>query len=118
MFRIFNAALLIVMATAAAITYAMKHQAEIAADKVARIEREIAREKDAIQLLRAEWSVLSQPGRLQGVAEKYQEYFQLSPFSPAQIATVEEIPLRSFGETDQVRELIARLAETQPGRIE
>ncbi len=118
MSRIFNLVLLAVMLAAAAVTYGMKHRAEVAADQVARLEREIAREKDALQLLRAEWAVLTQPGRLQSVIERYDDYFQLSPFSPEQIATIEEIPMRSFGETDQVRELIARLATSQQGRIE
>jgi len=62
--RIFNFLLLTVMIVGAGVTYDMKHKAEIAADRNARLEAEIARDKDAVQLLRAEWSLLTQPSRL------------------------------------------------------
>ena len=92
--RIFNFILLAIMIVGAVVTYDMKHKAEVAAAKVARLQADIAKEKDAIALLRAEWSVLTQPGRLQSVVEKYADHFQLAPFTPAQIATIGEIPLR------------------------
>ena len=92
--RIFNTVLLTVMIVGAAITYSMKHKAELAADRVARLTADIVREKEAIQLLKAEWSMLDQPERLQSAVQRYADYFKLASFSPTQIATFEEIPLK------------------------
>jgi hypothetical protein len=99
MARIFNLVLLTVMLIGAIITYDMKHKAEKAADRVARLESEVAREREAIQLLRAELSMLVQPARLQAVVDRHADYFRLAPFSPAQYATIDEIPMKAVGAT-------------------
>jgi hypothetical protein len=105
--RIFNFVLLAAMIVGAAIVYNMKHEAEVAADKVARLQAEIAREKDAVALLRAEWSVLTQPARLQDVVTKYADHFQLQPFSPKQMATIDEIPLKPVPPPQPATDVIA-----------
>ena len=92
--RILNFVLLTAMIIGVAVTYDMKHKAELAADRNARLEADIAKDKDASALLRAEWSLLTQPSRLQAVVQKYADHFQLQPFSPTQIATIDQIPLR------------------------
>ena len=114
--RIFNFLLLVAMLIGAAVTYDMKHKAEVAAAEVARLQAEIAKEKDAVALLKAEWSLLTQPGRLQSVVEKYADHFQLQPFTPSQIATIDEIPMKPVGAPDPLAPAIARLAES--GKVE
>jgi hypothetical protein len=116
--RIFNLLLLVAMLVGAAVTYDMKHKAEVAAAEVARLQAEIAKEKDALALLRAEWSLLTQPGRLQSVVAKYASHFQLEPFSPAQIATIDEIPMKSVSSPDPLGPAIARLAAGDVGKAE
>ena len=108
--RVFNLVLLSVMVIGAVATYQMKHQAEMAADRVARLESAVAEEKQRIALLKAEWSLLTQPGRIQSVVEKYADYFELQPFSPDQIATIDEIPLRPAGDNGDASQALARLA--------
>ncbi len=108
--RIFNFVLLAAMIIGAAVTYDMKHKAEMAADNVARLQADIAREKDKIALLRAEWSLLTQPSRLQAVVDKYDSHFQLQPFSPKQIASIDEIPLRPVPAPVPAPDTLARLA--------
>lgn len=93
--RAFNFILIGLAIIGAVVTYNMKHKAEVAAEHVARLQANIAKEKDAITLLKAEWSVLTQPGRLQEVVQAYADHFQLVPFSPQQIARIEDIPLRA-----------------------
>ncbi len=116
--RVFNVLLLALMIVGAAVTYDMKHKAEMAADKVARLQAEIAKEKDAIQLLRAEWAVLTQPARLQSVVDKYADYFKLQPFSPKQLATIDDIPLKQAPVTLPAaapgKDALARLADGKP----
>jgi len=99
--RILNLVLLAVMIVGAVVTYDMKHKAEKAAERVARLQSEITREKEEIQLLRAELSALLQPARLQAVVERYPEYFKLEALEPSQYATVDEIPMKPLNRTDE-----------------
>jgi hypothetical protein len=123
--RVLNLLLIVLLIVGAAITYDMKHKAELAAEKVARLQAEIGKDRDAIAVLRAEWSLLTQPGRLQTVVDKYADYFQLAPFSPQQVATIDEIPMRAVKPVapasparDEVGDLLNRIAARQPGKVE
>lgn len=116
--RIFNFLLLVAMLIGAVVTYDMKHKAEVAAAEVARLQAEIAKEKDALALLKAEWSLLTQPGRLQSVVAKYADHFRLEPFSPKQIATIDEIPMKPVGLPDPLGPAIARLAAGEAAKAE
>jgi hypothetical protein len=115
--RIVNLILLAAMIVGAAVTYDMKHKAELAADRVATLQSDIAREKNQIVLLKAEWSLLTQPARLQQTIEKYADHFQLQPFSPNQIATVDEIPLKPAAADDKAGEKLARMAADAPMQL-
>jgi hypothetical protein len=92
--RIVNVVLVVLMMAGAAATYQMKHRAEQAAQRVARLNANIAKERETIALLKAEWSLLSQPGRLQSVISRYKDHFNLEPFAASQVATLDEIPLK------------------------
>ena len=93
--RIVNVVLVLAMVAGAVITYNLKHETEKAAARVFRLHTAIAKEREAIAYLKAEWSVLSQPGRLQQLIARYQEHFRLEPFAASQVATLDEIPLRA-----------------------
>jgi hypothetical protein len=97
MSRLVNLVLLAVMLVGAVVTFNMKLKAEKAAEQVVRLEKAIEEQKDAIQLLRAELSMLLQPSRLQAVVEHYADHFKLEGFERSQYATVEEIPLKLPG---------------------
>jgi hypothetical protein len=117
--RIINLVLVAIVIVGAIVTYDMKRKAETAADHVAALETEIAREKDRIAMLKAEWSVLTQPGRLQAIVEQHADHFRLVPFTPSQIATIDQIPMRPVGgATDEARELLARMAAGELGGID
>jgi hypothetical protein len=107
--RIFNFLLLALMIVGAGVTYDMKHKAEVAAERVAKLEADIARERDSIALLRAEWAMLTQPGRLQDVIEKYNAYFKLEPFSPKQLASIDDIPLKPVPPPNPITEELAKM---------
>lgn len=65
-------------------------QAEIAA-----LKRQIGAEEEALKILRAEWSYLNQPARLEKLAA---EHLDLAPLKGSQFATLQDIPARA-GET-------------------
>jgi cell division protein FtsL len=109
--RILNAVLLAVMVTGAAITYTMKHDAEAMANRVGQLAANIAKEREAIGTLKAEWSMLTQPGRLQQVIEKYADHFRLQPFAVSQVAEIGEIPLKPvMPDPTKVEKTIADIA--------
>lgn len=112
--RIVNLILLAAMIIGAAVTYDMKHKAELAAERVADLQSGIASEKNQIVLLKAEWSMLTQPARLQTTIEKYADHFQLQSFSPEQIATIDEIPLKPVPSDDEIAGKLARIAADAP----
>lgn len=94
MLRTINLLLVVLMLAGAAVVYDLKYEAERATNKVARIGRQIDAERDSIATLKAEWSLLNQPRRLQDLVERYHSYLELDPLDPTQIATIDDIPFK------------------------
>jgi hypothetical protein len=92
--RIVNLVLLALMLVGAAVTYNLKYKAEVAANRVARLQSNITKEKAQLQILKAEWSMLVQPARLQAVVDVHNNHFLLLPFTPDQLVTLDEIPAK------------------------
>ncbi len=70
--------------------YDIKYRAESADRHARQLEQRIAKEQEAIRVLRAEWSYLNQPERLQGLANRYTE---LKPLTAEQIGSFEDVPM-------------------------
>jgi hypothetical protein len=116
--RIINLILLAAMIVGAAVTYDMKYKAELAANRVASLQADIARQKQEIVLLKAEWSMLTQPARLQATINQYADHFQLQPFSPDQIASIDEIPMKEAPSTGaSAADKVARVSAQPPLKI-
>jgi len=113
--RIVNFILLAAIFLSAVATYDMKHKAELAADRVAGLQSDIARDKQQITMLKAEWSMLTQPAQLQDAVTKYADHFKLAPFTPDQIAGVDEIPMKETGIKPKASETLARIAAGETG---
>lgn len=94
MIRMINFLLIALMLVGAGVVYDFKYEAEKATAKVAKINRKIDAERDAIATLKAEWSLLNQPKRLQELTEKHHAYLELDPLDPTQIATIDDIPFK------------------------
>ncbi|BBE74500.1 cell division protein FtsL [Oharaeibacter diazotrophicus] len=92
--RTVNALLVALMVLSAAAVYDMKYEAELAAENVHKVERDIERERAALSLLKAEWSVLTQPGRLQDLAERHADILKLTPMTADHIVTLADIPAK------------------------
>jgi hypothetical protein len=95
MLRTINILLVILMLIGAGVVYDLKYEAERATAKVAKITRKIDAERDAIATLKAEWSLLNQPKRLQDLTERYHSYLELDPLDPTQIGTLDDIPFKA-----------------------
>lgn len=104
MFRTSDMILITVMVGAAAVTYQIKHRAENVLADIRSIDRQIRLEKDSIDILHAEWSLLTQPSRLQRLSEAFQGELELQPLDPNQIGTVADIPEKSLAIEDILAE--------------
>ena len=94
MFRTSDIVLIAVMVAAAAFTYKTKHEAEDRQASLRKIEQQIRFEEDTIDLLNADWSLLTQPSRLQKLSHVYQAELELQPLEALQIIGLEELPAK------------------------
>jgi cell division protein FtsL len=94
MWRALNVLLLGSVLAGAIYVYHLKHEAEVVAAQAHALSRKIAQERQATRELHAEFSVLTQPGRIQDLAEKFQAYIELNPLDPGQIGSIDDIPMR------------------------
>jgi hypothetical protein len=75
-------------------TFKIKHDAEQAAARVETLETRLRLEREAIDILKADWSLLTSPDRLERLVERHKEELGLEPASPRQIVTIDKIPER------------------------
>lgn len=71
--------------------YRVKYEAGEKARELAALRTEIAAEKDMIAVLRAEWSHLNRPARLQELAARH---LDLRPAGVHQLVTLQDLPSR------------------------
>jgi cell division protein FtsL len=89
--RLLNFCLVVVLVLATAYVYEIKFEATLRAERVAKMRGDIQRERDAIAALRAEWSTLENPARIQGLARRH---LRLRPPDSAQYDSLERLPER------------------------
>ncbi|WP_334176724.1 hypothetical protein [Pseudoxanthobacter sp.] len=93
--RILSAVIALAAIAVAAVAFEEKRNSAIAAAEVTKLKRQIAAERDRIADLKAEWALLDQPERLQGIATRYASVLHLQLLDPTtQIATLSDIPAR------------------------
>ncbi len=92
MFRTSDIILIAVMVSAAAMTYKIKRDAEVQQAAVYKIQAQIRTEEDTIDLLRADWSLLTQPSRLQRLSDLYKDQLGLQTADARQIVRLDELP--------------------------
>ena len=71
--------------------YQMKYEVQRLDDRLARVNRQILADQEAIQILKAEWSYLNQPARLQELANRF---LQLEPVQGRQMVALASLPAR------------------------
>ncbi|KZK94740.1 cell division protein FtsL [Pseudovibrio ascidiaceicola] len=94
MLRFVNLFFVVAVVIGAALVYDIKMSNENLADQVRQLSAEIAKEKDDIRYYKAQWSVLNQPGRLQGIVDRYNDILKLEPLRAEQITTLKALPVR------------------------
>lgn len=74
--------------------YRVTHAAQERESDLRHVEAQITEQQRAIDVLKAEWTHLSQPAKIQAMAARY---LNLQPMKATQIAYLNEIPMRPEG---------------------
>jgi hypothetical protein len=90
--RLLNIIVIAALILAASIVYKIKFDSTLQAEKVGKLAGELRRERNAIATLRAEWSRLDSPGRIQGLAQRH--LTTLRPIVPTQFDSLDRLPER------------------------
>jgi hypothetical protein len=75
-------------------TYSVKTGTKEIAEQLAAINRETEAEINAIDLLNADWEVLTAPKRIQSLVDVYQADLKLVPTDAHRIIAIADIPMR------------------------
>src|SRR6188768_4461613 len=89
--RLLNFSVLVLLVAAAAYVYEIKFESTLRAERVAKMRGDILRERDAIAALRAEWTTLENPARVQGLARRH---LRLRPAEATQYDALDRMPER------------------------
>src|SRR5919204_3375891 len=93
MLRFVNICLVLGLVALAYVIYQVKYEARALDDEIASLGKEIDTERDNIAVLRAEWSLLNRPERIERLAQKY---LKLAPIQPRQLVTLDRVTDRDF----------------------
>jgi cell division protein FtsL len=89
--RLLNICVIAVLVAAAAYVYKIKFESTRQVERLAKLRMEVRREQDAIAGLRAEWSRLDNPARIQELANRH---LALQPVEPRQFDRFGRLPER------------------------
>jgi cell division protein FtsL len=93
MLRVFNICLVLGLVVLAYVIYQVKYEAKGLDAEIASLNKQIEAEHDSIAELRAEWSLLNRPERIERLAQKY---LKLAPSKPTQLVTLDTVSDRDF----------------------
>lgn len=97
MTRSFTLAALALLAATASGLYLVEHEVQELERRLRRLNSDLLESQQAIQVLKAEWSYLNQPDRLQELAARFAGRLRLAPIEAAQVidaADLAELPAR------------------------
>ena len=113
--RLLHIVVLCALVLAAADVYKIKYESTLQAERVAKLRNELRREQDMIANLRAEWSKLDRPDRIQELAQRH---LTLKPLETRQFDTLDRLPQRPIdlvppGTADPIGAVIETFADAE-----
>lgn len=88
MLRFVNVCLVLGLVALTYVIYQVKYDARSLDKEIVALNKSLESERDAIAVLRAEWSLLNRPERIDRLAKKY---LKLAPASPRQLKTLDTV---------------------------
>jgi cell division protein FtsL len=114
MIRLLNICVIVALVVAAAYVYRIKFESTRKAEQVARLRLDIRREHDGIAELRAEWSKLDNPIRIQELAQRH---LTLRMIDSHQFDQLDHLPERPPDLPPDSADPIGSLLEAPPASI-
>ncbi len=110
MLRILHLLAAVCLIGAAVTVYKVKYESTYEAQRTVKLRAEIRAEREKISALRAEWTRLATPSRIQELATRH---LGLKPLSVARIDDLSNLPPKPAGFTsdDPIGEIIGKLEE-------
>jgi hypothetical protein len=108
--RIVNLIVVIALVLAAAHVYKIKFDSTVEAERVAKLHGEIRRERDTVAGLRAEWSKLDNPSRIEGLAKRH---LTLRQVDATQLESLDRLPPRPAPATPETTDPIGAMIDDQ-----
>lgn len=99
MLRFVNICLVLGLVALAYGIYQVKYEARALDERITVLNKEIEKERDALAVSRAEWSLLNRPERIERLAKKYLE---LAPVQPAQLVILDEVTEKDFARASEI----------------
>jgi len=96
MLRFVNICLVLGLVALAYVIYQVKYQSRALDAEIVTLGKQIDEERDGIAVLRAEWSLLNRPERIERLAQKY---LKLAPARPTHLVTIDTVTDRDFDRT-------------------
>jgi cell division protein FtsL len=93
MLRFVNVCLVLALVALAYVIYQVKYEARALDEEIVSLGKQVDQERDALAVLRAEWSLLNRPERIERLAQKY---LKLAPTQPRQLVTFDTVSDRDF----------------------
>jgi hypothetical protein len=115
--RILHLLVIGVLVFAAAYVYRIKMESTVRTERVLRLHADIREQRDAIAALRAEWTRLDAPSRLQGLVERH---LPLKPVTAVQYDSLKNLPERPArltqpGDPDPIGSMISVIEAVAAG---
>ena len=93
MLRFVNICLVLALVALAYVNYQVKYESRGIDEEIVSLNKKIEDARDAIAVLRAEWSLLNRPERLERLAQKH---LKLGDAQPRQLLTLEGVTSADF----------------------
>ena len=118
--RLLNLLVIGALILAASFVYKIKFDSTLRAERVGKLASEVRRERNAIATLRAEWSRLDSPMRIQGLAQRH--LLALRPIVATQFDSLDRLPERPPAivpppSTDPIGAMIAPVLPDTTGSV-
>ena len=106
MLRLLHLVVIGCLVAAAVVLYQVKYESTAHVQRIAKLRTEIGGERERIAALRAEWTRLSAPDRIQALAQRH---LGMAPVLPVRIDEIAALPDKPDLNADPIGDLIANL---------
>lgn len=115
MLRLLNILAIAALVVSASWVYKIKFESTQQVERVARLRGELRKQRDAIATLRAEWTQLDRPDRIERLA---QQHLKLGPINVSQYDPLDKLPERPVpivppGTADPIGAIIENFADSE-----